>query len=420
MRRVLKYLNIPESYSKLLLSFFSANFAVMLTQGITGIVVARIIDPVDMGIYLSTTIIITFLPILLLGVNNGLNRNSPLLIGQGESNRCIRMKDTAISYSIIVSFFVLIVITIIGIYFYYDGKIKLSYAFFATTIVSAVSPVSNVVEVTYKTSNDFIRLSKVKFYKVIISILTILLVYFFDYVGMLLRVSIVSSLYFYFLFLFKHDNFKFNFDLFEFKGLIKTGLPIAVISYIYAVYIGLDKIFILNYFGSDALGNYLPALHVTTALSVLPASIFQIIYPKLAYRYGKTNDINSLKNLVFRPQLILAFSLIPIIIIAIFCIDPFVNYVLPDYVDGILAAKWMIVVIYLRCLGGPQDILMITEDLSPYLICTLICAFIFWLLVYILKDVYNDFHIVPLSLAISTFIFNFIISCYVYLKMKNS
>jgi O-antigen/teichoic acid export membrane protein len=166
------------------------------------------------------------------------------------------------------------------------------------------------------------------------------------------------------------------------------------------------------------MGNFVPAIQVATALSVLPTSIFQIMYPKMALRYGETNSVRSLKKLAFKPQIILAFALIPVFGIAILLIGPFVEVVLPNYVAGIPAAKWMIVVMYLRCLGGPQDVLTVVGDLIPYAICTVICGFIFWLVVLLLKDTGLGIQVVPLGLAISTLFFNVLISLYVFILMK--
>ena len=157
---------------------------------------------------------------------------------------------------------------------------------------------------------------------------------------------------------------------------------------------------------------------MATALAVLPTSIYQIIYPRMANKYGKSNSINSLKNLAFKPQILLAFGLIPVFIIITLCIDPFVEFVLPKYTAGIPAAKWMVLVVYFRCLGGPQDVLAVVGDLIPYGLCTVLCAFIFWIIVLLLKDTGLGMQVVPIGLAISTLIFNVLISIYVFILMK--
>ena len=401
------------------MSFFSANFAVMLSQGITGLIVARLVDPDDMGLFVSATIIMTFIPILLIGINNGLNRNLPYVLGQGKLDEAQEMRNTAISYAIIVSILIFISILCVGMYFLFQGQDKLAYAFFATTILSCVSPLTVMQEVTYRTNKDFLKLSRIKFYNVFISFSTILLVVNFEYIGMLMRSALIALFYFGFLFYLSSHKVTFGIKKKAIKGLLKTGLPIAVVSYMYVIYIGLDKVFILNYFGTIEMGNFVPAIQVATALSVLPTSIFQIMYPKMALRYGETNSVRSLKKLAFKPQIILAFALIPVFGIAILLIGPFVEVVLPNYVAGIPAAKWMIVVMYLRCLGGPQDALTVIGDLIPYAICTVICGFLFWLVVLLLKDTGLGIQVVPIGLAISTLFFNGLISLYVFILMKN-
>ena len=416
--KIFKHLNLQPDLSKLLLSFFSANFAVMLSQGITGLIVARLVSPEDMGIFVSTTIIMTFIPIILIGTNNGLNRNLPYIIGQGKLDEAREMRDTAISYAVIVSILIFISILCVGGYFLFQSEDKLAYAFFATTILSCVYPLTVMQEVTYRTNNDFLKLSRIKFYNVFISFATILLVVYYEYVGMLIRSALIALFYFAFLFYLSNHKVTFGIKRKAMKGLLKTGFPIAVVSYMYVIYIGLDKVFILNYFGTTEMGNFVPAIQVATALAVLPTSIFQIMYPKMALRYGETNSIRSLKKLAFKPQIILAIALIPVFGIAILLIGPFVELVLPNYVAGIIAAKWMIVVMYLRCLGGPQDVLTVVGDLVPYAIATVICGFIFWISVLLLKDTGLGMQVVPMGLAISTLFFNGLVSLYVFILMK--
>lgn len=413
-----KILKLTPNLSKLIMSFFSANFAVMFSQGITGLIVARLVDPNDMGIFISTTIILTFIPMFLIGISNGLNRDLPYVLGQEKFDEAKEMRNTSISFALLISIIIFFIILTVSIYFLILGNAKLAYALLSTTILSAVYPLTTMQEVTYRTNNEFLKLSRIKFYNVFIAVITILLVYYYNYYGMLIRSALITLFYVGFLYYLSNHKFKFGINWRVFRRLFKTGFPIAIISYMYVFFIGLDKIFILKYFGTEAIGNFVPAIQVATALTVLPTSIYQIIYPRMANKFGQTNSISSLKNLAFKPQILLAFGLIPLFTIVVLCIDPFVEFVLPKYTAGIPAAKWMVLVIYFRCLGGPQDVLAVVGDLIPYAICTVICAFVFWITVLLLKDTELGMQVVPIALAISTFLFNFLISMYVFSLMK--
>ncbi|MDC0296338.1 oligosaccharide flippase family protein [Akkermansiaceae bacterium] len=412
------FLNFSPDLRKLFLSFFSANFAVMFTQGITGIIVARLVDPDDMGIFVSTTIILTFIPLFLIGINNGLNRELPYVLGQERFDDAKEMRDTSISFALIVSVLLFSIILIISIRFLMFGNYKLACAFLSTSILSAVYPLTTMQEVTYRTNNEFLQLSRIKFYSVFTAVISILLVFYFNYYGMLIRSALITLAYLWFLYYLSSHKFKFGINLIVFRRLFKTGFPIAIVAYMYVIFTGLDKVFIVKYFGIEAVGNFVPAIQIATALSVLPTSIYQIIYPRMANRYGKTNSIISLKKLAFKPQILLAFGLIPLFLIIVLCVGPFVEFVLPKYTAGIPAAKWMVLVIYIRCLGGPQDVLTVLGDLIPYAICTVICAFVFWLIVFVLKDSALGLQVVPIGLAVSTLLFNFTISIYVLILMK--
>lgn len=417
----IKFFNtlIPQSkFTRMAANYISANLTYVFGQAISGLIVARLIDPKDMGIFITSTIIITYIPILLLGINNGLNRNLPYIIGQGRVEQADTMRNSALSFAIIASSIIFILVFAISIYFYFTGQTKLALAFLSTTITAALYPITIMKEVTYRTNNDFMKLSRIKFLHVGLALITVLIVYFLSFYGMLIRSAILSVFYLVLLLNSSTQKHLIIFDKGAIRDLMKTGLPIFLVSYIYTIYIGLDRILILKYFGIEAMGLYIPAIQVSIALAILPSSIFQIIYPKMATVYGQTGSINSLKKLAFTPLLYLALGLIPIFGIVAWLVGPFVELVLPKYSQGIPLARWMVLVFYLRCLGGPQDVLTVIGDMIPYGIFTVLAIILFYAVFLFLKNINWGLQAVTASLAFSTLAYNGIISIYVLQLMR--
>ncbi len=407
--KLFKFLKLPSELSNLILTFFSANLVGIVAQTVSGLLVSRIVLPEDMGLLTTASIASTFIPFVLLGTNNGLNRQLPFLIGQGKNDEVNELRNTAFTFSLLVSGLILVFIAAIGIYYQLSDKIQLAFAFYSVAISGAFYPIVSMIEISFRTSRDFIKLSKIKLIGSLFAILTVPIVYFLGYYGLLIRLVIIALFSASLLYLFKTNPLSIRFNKGHFFVLVKVGLPIFFWSSIYSVFVGLDKIFIAKYFTEREMGLFTPAIQFTAGLSVLPNSIFQIIYPRLCQRYGETGTINSLTDLVYKPLKYLAIGLIPVFAIAIILVDPFVKIVLPNYVEGIEAAQWAIVAVYFRCLGGAQDVLTVISKLNYYGFITIVSALVFYLVFKSLLNLGWGLEAVTASFAISILFFNLMV-----------
>lgn len=422
IRKLFQLLKLPEDLSNLILTFFSANIIGIIAQTVSGLLVARMILPEDMGLLNTASIAMTFVPFVLLGTNNGLNRQLPFLIGQGKSNEAVMLRNTAFSWSLYVSMVILAIIASIGIYYQIQGKNELALAFYAVAISGSFFPLTTIIEVTFRTAGDFIRLSKIKMVGSLFAILTIPMVYYLGYNGLLIRSVLITAFSLLVLYIYKTNVLHVQFHKQQFFTLLKVGIPIFFWAYIYSVFIGLDKVFIANYFSEREMGLFTPAIQITAGLSVLPNSIFQVIYPRLCQRYGETGTIRSMMKLVMVPIKYLAFGLVPIFALAIYLVDPFIRIVLPNYVDGIATAQWAIVAVYFRCLGGGQDVLTVISKLNYYGIITFLSAGVFYLIFRGLVVRGWGLEAVTASFAVSIMFFNAlviaILQYFVYVEKK--
>jgi hypothetical protein len=152
-----------------------------------------------------------------------------------------------------------------------------------------------------------------------------------------------------------------------------------------------------------------PTIQITAAISVLPNSIFQVIYPRLCQRYGEKGTIESMMKLIFTPLKYLSIGLIPVFSVAIWLVDPFIRVVLPNYVEGILAAQWSILAVYFRCLGGAQDVFTVIGKLKYYGVITAISALVFYMMLRFFIKIGWRLEAVTASFAISVLIFNILV-----------
>ncbi len=422
IRKLFQLLKLPEELSNLILTFFSANIVGIVAQIVSGLLVARMILPEEMGLFNTASIAMTFIPFVLLGTNNGLNRQLPFLIGQGKSNEASALRNTAFSWSLYVSVVILIIIGCVGIYYQTIGKRELALAFYSVAISGSFFPLTSIIEVTFRTAGDFIRLSKIKLAGSLFAILTIPIVYYLGYYGLLIRSVLITAFSLFVLYIYKTNMLQIQFHKQQFFVLLKVGIPIFFWAYIYSVFVGLDKVFIANYFSEREMGLFTPAIQITAGLSVLPNSIFQVIYPRLCQRYGETATIQSMMKLVIVPIKYLAVGLIPIFALAIYLVDPFIKIVLPNYVEGIATAQWAIVAVYFRCLGGGQDVLTVISKLNYYGLITFLSAGVFYFVFRWMVLRGWGLEAVTASFAVSMLFFNALVMAllqyFVYIEKK--
>jgi O-antigen/teichoic acid export membrane protein len=404
---------------KLLSTFFGANFIFMVATAISGLIVTRMMLPEQLGYYLKASVFLTFTPFVTMGITNGLNRQLPFLLGKNEHEKAMGLANTAFAWSLLTGVIIVVFGFVLTLHEILNTNLFMGFAFASVTITGACLPMIQMTESTFRTNNDFNKLSKIKFMNSVMAILTIPLVHFFSFVGYILRSAILSVFYLFNLQFRKIIKTELNFNRDYFKELMKIGMPIFILGYFYSIFIGLDKLLILKYLTPRELGLYAPAIQVGAALSILPTSIFQILYPKMCRKFGETGRISSLRKITFKTLLYLSIGLLPVFGIGWFLIGPFIRLILPNFVEGIPAAQWMFVAMYFWCLGPAQDVLSTIGVFYPFIIALIIAPIVYIFSSIRLLELNWGLEAIPASFSLSMFVFNAIITGFVYKLIRD-
>ncbi len=396
---------------------------VMIAQSISGILVARFIEPTDMGIFLSASLVLTYVPFMSLGVNNGLNRQLPYLLRKEDISGSIVLTSTAWYSTLLSSWLILFVLLLFSLKYFLSGDTQLALAFVAVSIIAFCNLLTNHLETLYRSEGLFVKLSKIKFIKALTAVLTIPVVYFLGFYGLLVRAVILGLIYLVILNNIRIINSGFVFSKKSFKELIKIGFPIFIAGYIYSFFTSMDRLLIIQYLGTEELGFYMPAILIKSGLMVLPTSIFQVIYPKMCNVYGQTGDPKSLVRIALKPLPFLTIALLPIFVIGWFLVEPFINFVLPQYEKGITAAQWVVVLTYFQCLGIHQDVLTILNKIPSFIIATCFGILMSLFLIPELMQTYAGVQGASMGQAFSILVINlimlFMVIYYIYYSKNN-
>lgn len=353
-------------YLKLIGSFFGSNLLVVVTQAVSGLLIARWAGPENMGYLNTMALSISYIPIFFLGINNGLNRELPYLIGQGRTENVQTIANTAWWWMRNISLFVGILFAAGGVVIWLRGSPHLGQACLAYSVISALWVLSHYIEITYRTSSDFIELSKVKTVNAVLAVVTTPFVLLSPWWGLLARATVLQGTYNLLLHRKRRIVPVAVLDRGAWLRLLKIGLPLFTVGFLFSFFNALDRTLIVRFLEPKDMGLYTPAIMIASALSVLPSSISQIIYPRMCLLYGRTGSPRSLARLAFVPMLVLSMVLVPVFAFGWWFVDPFVRLVLPKYVAGIHAGRWIIVAMYFWSLSSALNVFPAINKLWPY------------------------------------------------------
>ena len=353
-------------------AFASGNLAVLCCQVPASFMVARLAGPERLG-YLNTMgLFLAYLPICLLGILNGLNRELPLLVGQKQVAVAKALADTAWWWTRLVAIVAGAGLATAGIVLCVKGQVKLGQACCTYALISPLTLLAQGIEVTYRTGGEFLKLSKYRLAIALLGIASVPLLWASSWWGLLARVALLSAAYFWLLYRGRPIRFCASFNKQAWTRLARVGLPIFIVGYLFVIFSALDQTLVVQLLGVKQLGLYTPAIQVAAGLGVLPSSISQVLYPRMCEAYGRTDSARSLSALAFVPMAALAFGLAPAFAIVWWLVDPLVRHVLPQYVEGIAAARWVVVTMYFWSIATPLCVFATLNKLAPYAVAIIL------------------------------------------------
>ncbi|MBT2756712.1 oligosaccharide flippase family protein [Mesobacillus foraminis] len=403
---------MKKSNNKMLSSISSLGSATLLNAilvFIVEVITRNILGPEKYGYWLTISIIFTFIPIFQLGTLNAMNREVPYYIARNENNRVREIRETVFSF--IFSFPIVLVLTLFLIsiiIFITDIKFEYKIGLLLASLITGFTYLSGYAEMYYKSEQNFKKASKLISIKSISqSIFTLVMVFYIGYPGLYLGMLIALLIEIYtakgIFPKYKRVN-SYN----EYKKLIKVGFPILIVGLVWSVMIATDRIIISIFMTPEDLGNYGVGLLVFNAMMLFPQVINQVFYPKIVELVSKENYVE-IRKLYWKTNKILALIMGLVVLVGFVILPYFINWFMPEYSKGILAAQVLLVGIYpLTLVGLAACYFNSTNKQKMYLSIQLISIFINILLSVVFLSL-ND-SITSVSIATSiTFIIYFLL-----------
>jgi O-antigen/teichoic acid export membrane protein len=324
------------------LFFAGSSVLTSMSQLVAGFVVIKWITPEELGLWQSVRLAQVYAFILLLGINNGLGRELPFFLGKGEDSFANRLAGTAFFCVTLANILVLACGLVCAIVFAQHGA-HLVCAIAAITIQIMLAFYQQIFQLTFRSTDSFKKLANIQVTEAILSMVTVPLVYFFGYYGMLGRAVLIAGLICSLMYVYRPMRVKIRMDWRALKLLLKTGLPIFGLDYVKNSCATLDRVVLLDIGGVKSVGIYALAGIVTQTLGALPGALGSYTYPRMSYKYGQNGNGPELWRFCIKFVLVSVGFTAVAGICAWLVLPYFVHSFAPKYLEGLRAAQIVLI-----------------------------------------------------------------------------
>ncbi len=322
-----------------LLSFTTASTVLGLTNMASAFLILRWVPPAQMGLWYSLALVETYSSLVQLGVFNGLNRELPYRLGRRDT-QALEFVSTTQGFSLVV-IGLMCLGAVASIFVSSDPDVR--YVLPLIFLAGACSLYQQFLASTYRAKLAFKRLTLIFFIDSLMSASTLPLVYYLGYAGLPLRYMIVALTGTAIRYVWRPFRVPTKFSPRILVTLLRVGIPLYAFSYILGAAETFPRLVLLSRGTLEMVGLLAPAMAMISLMVLVPSSLTQYAYPHMSYQLGATNDPRSLWQIAWKASFGYMVFAIPILVIGLFLVPPVIRVLLPEYVGGIDAVRWILV-----------------------------------------------------------------------------
>ncbi len=354
--------------------------AIFLTQIVTvvaSILTRRFLGPMQMGVWVFLQVLLNYAEYLALGTTVAAGYEIPLYNGRGDTKKSKRVANAAFSFGLVTSLLAAAAAAVYALSQYGHIREELFYGLLIGGCFVVLQRFNGLLITIVRAEKQFVLAGKQMLYS---SIVNALLIAFFSYrfkiYGFLAAMAL--SLLFNIIYLSANSKirFRFCFDRTQVIDLVRYGFPLMLIGLMTAAYETMDRLFITRFLGLETLGFYSIALMTINYLNGVPNSVGIVTVSHLQEAYGQAQDKAPLR--AYLKKVDAGYGILMTVLIggAWFIMPWLVKLVLPAFVDGIPAMRFLALSAYFSALsqGYLQIVYVLREHRALLWIVPCACA----------------------------------------------
>jgi O-antigen/teichoic acid export membrane protein len=354
-------------------SLAGGNYVAMLLGMVGGVIMGRLVAPATLGLFNGIGLALGYAPFLQLGILNGLNRELPYYVGKGDRQRVEELAATAQAWALAVGGAVCLALVSVAAWQFAHGEWWLA-AGWLTNAILAVFLFYNTyyLQSTYRTAHDFARLAWVAAVQSLIGLVLLGLVAWLNFYGLCLRALLIGVIGTGLLFHWRPVRVGPKWNARHLKHLLVIGAPIFGVGQLYAWWSVIISTLVLKFAGVEGMGLYAMVSMASSAIELIPSAVSQVVYPRMAEQFGRSNSLDELLRIAWKPMMFTAAGLVPVIALAWWLVGPVVNFVMPAYAAAVPAMQWGLLLAFVTSFAPVCNVFNIVRRQDLYVVAILL------------------------------------------------
>ena len=312
---------------------------------ISGLFVAKWLLPEELGSFNTFTIFTGYIILIQAGIPSALSRELPYYLGSGEKEMALRYTSVSQYWQKTLANVCLLIGFLISGFFLWEGN----YQYAAGSIVVGFLVwqglyVTKYLKILYRTNKDFNKLSWINLINAGVAFSGIFFVYLYGFYGLCIRAVLGVVVDFVITYRWRPIKVKAEWNKSSFMDLMKLGLPMFGVASIYGLWPLLQRTLVLTLGGTRSLGLFALAIMVQTSMNTVSASLSSVMYPTMTTAWGKGEKLKTIFMELLKPFGVAFIVFLLLIPVGWWLLPIFVREFLPNYLGGVPAGQWMLIV----------------------------------------------------------------------------
>lgn len=349
------------------LLFAAATIAFQFSRLGVNLLVARWVGPDEFGIWNALNLLLLYGVIVTLGVPNGMNRDVPIYMGRQDPEIAESLIHSSFWFTLLVTVGGGSLLTLISFTSLVEPGFQTSLRWMGLLFASWM--MYQFFQLRLKCLIRFHLMSMQQFaFAILLPLLALPLAYIWHVPGYVVGQAVTAVLLCVLIASITSFRPSLSLNWSTVQPLIKVGFPIMLAGLLYSVLTTVDRWIVLKFLGVSQLGHYTLAILCVSVLSLFPAIIGQQMYPRMAFRYGETGNKKSLGPMIIRQTWLAIVVTVPIILLTFVFLPWLVEYILPEYKQGVLPAQILLIgLLFIPMAGGAANFLNTVNKQVYYL-----------------------------------------------------
>jgi O-antigen/teichoic acid export membrane protein len=341
-------LPFPRRVLKSILQMAGGNTVTTISGFIASYFNAVLLGPTLLGTWSTAQIFLGYRAFFSFSLPFVMRRDFAMLRGEGKEDEAYKIAFLVFSYGLIITPVLSLALGTYATFFVEDFWFRISlYVIAAIFIIEIISGFGNILS---KGINNYGIIGKASVIQAIIIVLTIPLIYVWGFAALLGSQFVIAVLIAWLYYWKKPVKYGWYWDWKLLKMMLITAFPLYLSDIAATVFASIDRVIIASMLSFEAVGLYALSKIVITPLNLLIPAAGIVIFTHLNERHGTSKEKNVVLKHMNVPQSVFCWLFPPLIGLGIILLPVVVPLLLPQYVDGILAAQISVIGVYFYAL----------------------------------------------------------------------